>query len=112
MSCSLHISGKSKMLKKINGIYSAKHISIPNRSIDSFILMYLKIMVQLMSYTIFQLNISSGSGDKVDFSGLPIFSNRGHFWFPTSLNFTILKPCSLVMLHMKSENHGCSDFRE
>ena len=31
-----------------------------------------------MLYTKFQLNILSGSGGKVDFSGLAIFSNSGH----------------------------------
>ena len=31
-----------------------------------------------MLNTKFQPNISSGSGGKVDFSGLVIFSNRGH----------------------------------
>ena len=56
--------------------------------------------------------ISSGSGEKVDFGDLAIVSNSGHFLFPTSLNFIILKPCSLVMLHVKFENHGCSGFRE
>ena len=32
-----------------------------------------------MLLTKFQPNISSGSGGKVDFSGLAIFSNGGHF---------------------------------
>ena len=31
-----------------------------------------------MLYTKFKPNISSGSGEKVDFSGLAIFSNSGH----------------------------------
>ena len=35
-------------------------------------------MVQLMLYTKFQPNILSGSGGKVDFSGLDIFSNSSH----------------------------------
>ena len=34
-----------------------------------------------MLYTKFQPNISSGSGEKVDFSGLANFSNSGHFQF-------------------------------
>ena len=55
----------------------------------------MKIKVQLMLDTKFQPNMSSVSGGKVDFSGLAIFSNSGHFWFPTSLNFVIPKPCSL-----------------
>ena len=32
-----------------------------------------------MPYTKFQPNISSGSGEKVDFSGLAIFSNSSYF---------------------------------
>ena len=44
-----------------------------------FILIILKIMVQLMLYTKFQPNISSGSGEKIDFSCLAIFSNRAIF---------------------------------
>ena len=65
-----------------------------------------------MLYTNFQSNLPSGTGDKVDFGGLAYLSNIGHFLFPTSLNFIILKPCSLIMLHVKFENHGCSGFRE
>ena len=65
-----------------------------------------------MLYTNFQPNISSGSGGKIDFSGLASFSNSGHFCFHISLKLIILKPCSLVMLYMKFENHGCSGFRE
>ena len=60
----------------------------------------------------FQPNISSGSEVKVDFSGLDFFSNSGHFLFWTRRNFIILKPCSLVMLLVKFETHGCSGFRE
>ena len=63
-----------------------------------------------MLNTKFQPNISSELGGKVDFSGLTTFSNSGHI--PSSLNFIFLKLCSLVMLHMKSENHGFSGFRE
>ena len=65
-----------------------------------------------MLFTKFLSTMSSGSGEKVDFSGLAIFSNSSHFLFPTSLNFIILKPCCLVMLHVIFENHGCSGFRE
>ena len=32
-----------------------------------------------MFYMKFQPTISSGSGEKVDFGGLDIFSNSGHF---------------------------------
>ena len=41
-----------------------------------------------------------------------MFSNSGHFGFLTRLNFIFLKPCSIVMLHVKFENHGRSDFRK
>ena len=54
-----------------------------------------------MLCTKFQPNISSDSGEKVDFSGLAKFSSSGHFLFSTKLNFDNLKPCSLVMLHVK-----------
>ena len=65
-----------------------------------------------MLCTKFQPTISSGPGEKIDFSGLTIFSNSVHSRFPTSLNFIIIKPCYVVMLHVKFENHGCSSFRE
>ena len=65
-----------------------------------------------MLFTKFLPNILSGSGGKVDFSGLAIFSNSGQIWFPSSLNFIFLKPCSLVMLHVKVENPGCIGFKE
>ena len=65
-----------------------------------------------MLYTKFQPDISSGSGEKVDFSGLAVFSNSGFFWFSTRLYFIILKPCSLIMLHVKFKNHGYSGFIE
>ena len=86
--------------------------SHPISSLGAFGSGELKIKVQLMLYTKFKSNISSDSWGKVDFSGLAIFSNSGHIWFPSSLNFIFLKPCSLVMLHVRFENHGCSDFRE
>ena len=60
----------------------------------------------------FQHNIPSHSEEKLDFIGFAIFSIDGHLRFSTRLNLIILKPCSLVMLHVKFENHGCSGFRE
>ena len=54
-----------------------------------------------MLYTNFQPNIICGSGEKVEFIGLTSFSNSGHCLFSTRLNFIILKPWSLVMLHVK-----------
>ena len=50
--------------------------------------------------------------EKVNFNGFAIFSISGHLGFSTGLNFTSLKPCSLIMLHVKFEIHGCSGFRE
>ena len=67
--------------------------------------------MQLMLYAIFQLNIFSGSGGKFDFSGLAISSNSGHI-DSDQPEFIILQPYSLVMLHVKFENHRCSGFRE
>ena len=54
-------------------------------------------------------NIQSHSGEKIGFAILGIGSHLG---LSTKLNFISLKPCSLVMLHVKFENHGCSDFRK
>ena len=50
--------------------------------------------------------------EKNDFNGFAIFSIGGHLEFSTRLNFTGLKPCSLIMLHVNLENHGYSGFRE
>ena len=70
-------------------------------------------MVQLMLFTKFQPNISSGSAGKVDFSGLAILATAAIFDSrPVCMHVIILKPCSLVMLHVIFENHGCSGFRE
>ena len=65
-----------------------------------------------MFQTKFQQNIPCASAEKVDFIGLAIFSYSGHFKFSTKLNLISLKPCSLLMLHVKFENYGCSCFRE
>ena len=69
-------------------------------------------MVLLIFHTKFQLNIPSRSGENDDFISFAIFSNGGQLEFSTRLNFTILKPWSLIMLHMKFKIHGCSDLRE
>ena len=60
-------------------MYTGSKSLKPNSAIDFFILKFLKIKMQLMLYTKFQPNISSASGEKVDFRGLAIFSNSGHF---------------------------------
>ena len=49
--------------------------------------------------TKFQPNIPSRSGENDDFYSFAIFSNGSHFEFLTGLNFTILKPWCLIMLH-------------
>ena len=41
-----------------------------------------------------------------------IFSNGGHLWYSTQLNFTISRPCSQVMPHVKFENCRSSGFIE
>ena len=56
--------------------------------------------------------IPSHSEENGDFNSFAIFSNGGHLEFSTRLNFTILKPWSLIMLHMKFKIHGCSCLRE
>ena len=56
-----------------------------------------------MLHAQFQPNISSHSGETVDFIGFAIFSVCGHFGFPTRMNFIILKPCSPTMIHVKFE---------
>ena len=61
-----------------------------------------------MLYTKLQPNISNGSAGKVYFSGLAILATVAIF---DSQPITLM-PCSLVMLHAKFENHGCSGFRE
>ena len=71
-----------------------------------------KIKIPLMLCTKFQPNIPSGSGEKVKFAGLAIFSISGHFLFSTRLNSIILRPCRLVMLHVKFESYGCTGFRK
>ena len=69
-------------------------------------------MVPLILHTKFQPNIPSHSGEKVNLNGFAILSIGGHLGFSTRLTFTGLKPCSLIMLHVKFEIHGCSGFRE
>ena len=54
-----------------------------------------------MLHTKFQPHKHSGSREKVDFIGFAIFSIGDHLGFSIRLNFIILKPCSLVMLHVK-----------
>ena len=65
-----------------------------------------------MLHTKFQLNIPSSSGENGSFNSFAILSNCGYLEFSTQLNFTTLKPWSLIMLHMKFKIHGCSGERE
>ena len=58
-------------------------------------------------------NIPSRSGENDDdFNSFAIFSDGGHLEFSTQRNFTILKPWSLIMLHMKFKIHGGNGLRE
>ena len=77
-----------------------------------FILISINIKVLLILHTKFQPNIPSRSGEIGVFNSFAIFSNGGHLEFLTRLNFTILKPWNLIMLHMKFKIHGCSGLRE
>ena len=77
-----------------------------------FNLISISIKVPLILHTKFQPNMPSQSGENDDFISFAIFSNGGHLEFSTRLTFTILKPWSLVMLHMKLKTHGCSGLRE
>ena len=77
-----------------------------------FNLISMNIKVLLILHTKFQPNILSRSGENGDFNSFAIFSNGGHLELLTRLNFTILKPWSLIMLHMKFKIHGCSGLRE
>ena len=72
----------------------------------------INIKVLLILHTKFQPNIPSRSGENDDFISFAIFSDGGHLEFSTRLNFTILKPWSLIMLHVKLEIHRCSGFKE
>ena len=71
-----------------------------------FILIPISIKVLLILHTKFLPNIPSHSGENDDINSFAIFSNCGHLEFSTRLNFTILKPWSLIMLHMKFKIHG------
>ena len=83
--------------------------SFPNRFF--FILISINIKVLLILDMKFQPNIPSRSGENDDFNSFAIFSNGGHLEFSTRLNFTILKPWSLIKLHMKFKIHRCSGFK-
>ena len=77
-----------------------------------FIFISLSTKVPLIIHTKFQPNIPSHSGEKVDFNGIAIFSIGRHLRFSTRLTFIGLKPCSLIMLHVKFEIHRYSGFTE
>ena len=77
-----------------------------------FTLISLTTKVPVILHIKFQPYILSHSGEKVDFNDFTIFSIGGHLGFSTMLTFSGLKSCSLIMLHVKFEIHGCSGFRE
>ena len=72
---------------------------------DVFTLISLSIKVPLTLHAKFQANILRNSGLNVDFIGFAIFSIGGDLEFLNRLNFTILKPWSLLMLHVKFGIH-------
>ena len=74
-----------------------------------FILILMNAKIQLIVHTKFQPNTPSHFGEKVD---LNVFSIGGHLELSTTLTFTGLKPCILLMLYVKFEIHGCSGFKE
>ena len=69
------------------------------------ILIFFYTKVPLIPHPKVQPNIPSHSGEKVDFIRFAIFSISGHPGYSIRLNFTILKPCCLIMLHVKFEIH-------
>ena len=77
-----------------------------------FIFTILNTYISLIFHAKLQPKISSGSGEEVDFVVFAIFSNSGHLGYSTQLNFTILRPWSQVMLHVKFENCRSSSFIE
>ena len=66
----------------------------------------------MILHTKFQQNIPSRSGENGHFNSFAIFSNGDHLEFSTKQNFFILKPWSLIILHLKFKIHGCSGLRE
>ena len=54
----------------------------------------------------------NGSGEEVYFLVFAIFSNNSHLGFLTWPNFIILKPWSLIILHVEFDNNWCNGFRE
>ena len=65
-----------------------------------------------MLHTNFQPNIPSQFLEIVDFLVFAFLSIGDYLGFSTRLNFISLKICSLVILHVKFENPGYSDFIE
>ena len=76
-----------------------------------FIFTILNTYVPLIFHAKTQPKISNGSGGEVDFIIFAIFSNGSHlgYWIP---NFTILRPWSQTMVHVKFENCRLSGFIE
>ena len=77
----------------------------------SLLLITLNTKVPLILHTKFKLNILRIL-EKNDFIGFAIFLCRWPSWILDEAEFTILKHWSLIMLHLKSEIHGCSGLRE
>ena len=72
----------------------------------------LKTYVSLIFHAEIQPKISSGSGEEVDVVIFAIFNYSGNLGYSTCPNFTVLRPGSQVMLHVKFENCRSSNFIE
>ena len=92
--------------------YSNGHCDLIPPQIFVFILIPFNIKAILILHTKFQPKILSRSGENGEFNSFGIFSNGGRLEFSTRPNFTILKPWSLIIMHMKFKNYGCSGLRE
>ena len=68
--------------------------------------------VSLIFHTKIQQKMSSGSGEEVYFVVFAIFSNSSHLGYSTGPNFTIQRPWSQVMLHVKIDYCRSSSFIE
>ena len=77
-----------------------------------FIFIILNTHVLLIFHAKIQPKISSGYGEEVDFVVFAFFSNSGYLGYSTWPNFTILRPWSQVMLHVKFENCRSRSFIE
>ena len=74
-----------------------------------FILISVDTKFTLILHTKFQPHTPR---ENDDFISVAIFSNGNHLAFSTRLNFTVLKPWSLIMQHTKFKIRECIGLRE